>query len=173
MLPVDFGTSQTLDWRFRSFVRRLLSRTTYDIALMLNHEAGGREDSPTGDLLDGRTVYTTLAEVRGYDGGKRIIGRKRLVAVDTEGRLLLVSLTFAVVPGSVGGHAILGAIRKRGPWLKHPFVDAGYDRTKLSDRSTLVEFFIDIACRSAKLVIFVSMLPLRNVLYQPRQKTLQ
>ena len=34
-----------------------------------------------------------LPEVRGFGGGKRIVGRKRHVAVDTDGRLLMVNLT--------------------------------------------------------------------------------
>jgi hypothetical protein len=34
----------------------------------------------------------------------------------------------------VGAQTILAAIRKRWPWLKHLFADAGYDRTKLSKR---------------------------------------
>jgi transposase len=85
MLPVHFGPWQTVYWWFRRFVRRLLFRTIHDVALMLDREAAGREASPTGGVLDSQTVKAPFAEVRGYDGGKRIVGRKRHVAVDTDG----------------------------------------------------------------------------------------
>lgn len=41
----------------------------------------------------------------------------------------MVNLTPANVSDSVGARTILTAIRRRCPWLKHLFADAGYDRT--------------------------------------------
>lgn len=135
MLPVHFGPWQTVYWWFRRFVRRLLFRSIHDVALMLDREAAGREASPMGGVLDSQTVKAPFADERGFDGGKRIVGRKRHVAVDTDGRLLMVNLTPADVSDSAGAQTILAAIRKRWPWLKHPFADAGYDRTKLMDKA--------------------------------------
>jgi hypothetical protein len=65
--------------------------------------------------------------------GKRMVGRKRHVAVDADGRLLMVNLTPADVLDSSGPQTILDPIRMRWPWLKHLFADAGYIRTKLMD----------------------------------------
>jgi transposase len=140
MLPVHFGPWQTIYWWFRRFVRRLLFRTIHDVALMLDREAAGREASPSGGVLDSQTVKAPCAEVRGYDGGKRIVGRKRHIAVDTDGRLLMVNLTPANMSDSAGAQTILAAIRKRWPWLKHLFADAGYDRTKLMDKAACLDF---------------------------------
>jgi putative transposase len=86
MLPVHFGPWQTVYRWFRRFVRRLLFRTIHDVALMLDREAAGREASPSGGVLDSQTVMAPFAEVRGFDGGKGIVCRKRHVAVDTDGR---------------------------------------------------------------------------------------
>ncbi|MBX6743529.1 MAG: IS5 family transposase, partial [Acetobacteraceae bacterium] len=83
MLPIHFGPWQTVYWWFRRFVRRLLFRTIHDVALMLDREAAGREANPSGGVLDSQTVKAPFAEVRGYNGGKRIVGCKRHVAVDT------------------------------------------------------------------------------------------
>ena len=154
MLPVHFGPWQTVYWWFRRFVRRLLFRTIHDVALMLDREAAGREASPTGGVLDSQTVKAPFAEERGFDGGKRIVGRKRHVAVDTDGRLLMVNLTPADVSDSAGAQTILGAIRKRWPWLKHLFADAGYDRTKLMDKAAFLDFVVEIVRRSDKAVGF-------------------
>jgi hypothetical protein len=56
---------------------------------------------------------------------KRIVGRKRHIAVDTDGRILMVNLTPADLSDSAGARMILDAIRKRWPWLKHLFADGG------------------------------------------------
>ena len=72
-------------------------------------------------MLDSQTVKAPFTEVRGYDGGKRIVGRKRHVAVNTDGRLLMVNLSTVDVSDSAGAQTILTATRKRWPWLKHLF----------------------------------------------------
>jgi transposase len=105
-------------------------------------------------VLDSQTVKAPFAEMRGYDGGKRIVGRKRHVAVDTDGRLLMVNLAPADVSYSAGAQTILAAIRKRWPWLKHLFADAGYDRTKLMDKAAFLDFVVEIVCRSDKVARF-------------------
>jgi transposase len=164
MLPVHVGPWQTICWWFRRFVRRLLFRTIHDVALMLDREAAGREASPTGGVLGDRgpaeghsqTVKAPFAEMRGFDGGQKIAGRKRHVAVDTDGRPPTVNLTPADVSDGAGAQTILDAIRKRWPGLKHLFADAGYDRTKLMDkaaflgdlRSSRGHFLVEIVRRS-------------------------
>jgi transposase len=148
MLPVRFGPWRTVYWWFRRFVRRLLFRTIHDAALMLGREAAGRGAGPTAGVLDSQSVRAPSAGVRGYDGGKRMAGRKRHVAVDTDGRLLMVNLTPADVPDSAGAQTVPDAIRKRWPWLKHPFADAAYDRTKLLDKAAFLDFAAGIVRRS-------------------------
>ena len=88
-----------------------------------------------------------FAEVRGYDRGKRIVGRKGHVAVDTDGRLLMVNLSTADASDSAGAQTILTAIRKRFPWLKHLFADAGYYRTTLMDKAAFLDFIVEIVRR--------------------------
>lgn len=95
MLPHDFPRWQTVYWWFRRFVRQLLFRTIHDVTLMIDRERSGREASPTGGFIDSQTVKAPHAKERGYDAGKKIVGRKRHIAVDTDGRLLMVNLTTA------------------------------------------------------------------------------
>ena len=77
MLPTNFGPWQTVYWWFRRFVRRMLFQTIHDVALMLDRERVGREASPSGGVIDSQTVKAPFAAQRGYDGGKKIVGRKR------------------------------------------------------------------------------------------------
>ena len=84
---------------------------------------------------------------RGFDAAKKITGRKRHVAVDTDGRLLMVNLTTADISDSAGAQTILDAIRKRWPWLKHLFADSAYDRGKLMDKAAFGDFTIAVVKR--------------------------
>ena len=77
-----------------------------------------------------------FATTRGYDTNKKIVGRKRHIAVDTDGRLLMVNLTAADISDSAGAQTILDKIRRRWPWLKHLFADGAYDHSKLMDKAT-------------------------------------
>jgi transposase len=147
MLPKDFPPWQTVYWWFRRFVRLLLFQTIHDVALMLDRECCGREASPTGGVLDSQSVKAPAAKERGFDGGKKITGRKRHIAVDTDGRLLMVNLTTADISDSAGAQMILDGIRKRWPWLKHLFADGAYDRAKLMDKAAFLDFVIEIVRR--------------------------
>jgi transposase len=51
------------------------------------------------------------------------------------------------VSDSAGAQTILAAIRKRWPWLKHLFADAGHDRTKLMDKAAFLDFVVAIVRR--------------------------
>jgi putative transposase len=148
MLPKDFPPWQTVYWWFRRFVRRFMFQTIHDVALMLDRERSGREASPSGGVLDSQSVKAPEAKTRGYDAGKKIVGRKRHIAVDTDGRLLMVNLTTADISDSAGAQMILDSVRKRWPWLKHLFADGGYDRTTLMDKAAFLDFTIEIIRRS-------------------------
>jgi transposase len=149
--------------RFRRLARRFLFQTIHDLELMLDREREGREASPSGGVLDSQTVKAPAPNAkRGYDAGKKIVGRKRHIAVDTGGRLLMVNLTPADISDSAGAQIILDGIRKRWPWVKHLFADGAYDRLQLMDKAAYLEFVIEVIRRSDKQVGF-EVLPRRWV----------
>jgi putative transposase len=147
MLPTNFDPWQTVYCWFRRFVRLLLFRTIHDVALMIDRERAGREASPSAAVIDSQTVKAPAARERGYDANKKIVGRKRHIAVDTDGRLLMVNLTTADISDSAGAQAILDAIRRRWPWVKHLFADGAYDRGKLMSKAAFLDFVIEIIRR--------------------------
>ena len=149
MLPNDFPPWQTVYWWFRRLMRRFLFRTIHDMALMLDRERAGREASPTAAVVDSQSVKAPAPGAKcGFDAAKKIVGRKRHVAVDTDGRLLLVNLTPADISDSAGAQMILDAVRKRWPWLKHLFADGAYDRTQLMSKARFLNFIIDVVRRT-------------------------
>jgi transposase len=149
MLPAHFPPWQTVYGWFRELARRFLFQTVHDVALMLDRALAGREASPSAGVIDSQSVKAPgPGASRGYDAGKKIVGRKRHIAVDTDGRLLMVHLTPADISDSAGAQAILDAIRKRWPWVKHLFADGAYDRLKLMDKAAYLEFVLEIIRRS-------------------------
>lgn len=89
MLPIHFGPWQTVYSWFRELARRFLFQTIHDVALMVDRKRA----SPLAAVIDSQSVRALQAKTRGYDASKKIVGRKRHMAVDTDGRLLLVNLT--------------------------------------------------------------------------------
>jgi transposase len=129
MLPIHFGPWETVYRWFRRLARRFLFQTIHDLELMLDREAAGREASPSAGVIDSQTVKAPApGAIRAFDGGKKIVGRKRHIAVDTDGPLLMVNITPADISDSAGAQTILDGIRKRWPWVKHLFADGAYDR---------------------------------------------
>jgi putative transposase len=147
MLPIHFPPWQTVYWWFRRFVRLLLFRTIHDLAVMIDRERAGREASPSAGVIDSQSVKAPSAKERGFCAAKKGVGRKRHIAVDTDGRLLMVNLTTADISDSAGAQTILDAIRKRWPWLKHLFADGAYDRRQLLDKAAFLHFTIEVVKR--------------------------
>jgi transposase len=92
--------------------------------------ATGRAASPSAGIIDSQSVKTTgVGGQRGYDGAKKIKGRKRHVLVDTQGLVLTVKVHTADVMDRDGVTLLLPAkeTKKQFPQLSHVWLDAGYN----------------------------------------------
>jgi transposase len=86
----------------------------------------GRE--PSAGMVDSQSAKTTGVggEQRGFDGGKKVRGRKRHILVDTEGLVVEARVHNAKVPDRDGIRRLLDPTRARLSRLSHLWADAGY-----------------------------------------------
>src|SRR5947209_9126415 len=91
LLPHDLPPWRTVYHYFWSWRRTGVWQQIHDSLREQVREAAGRNPNPSAAILDSQSIRTSEAGgVRGYDGGKKIRGRKRHILVDTLGLLLLV-----------------------------------------------------------------------------------
>ena len=70
---------------------------------------------------------------RGYDGVKKLVGRKRYLCVDTEGMPVSVLVTAASVREGEGAKRLLLQAKAALPRLKHLWADGGYDGSPFAE----------------------------------------
>jgi transposase len=133
LLPRDFPPWSTVHHYFRTWrstgVWVRLHRALYARA----RAAAGRRPCPSLVIMDGQSVKTTeRGGVRGFDGHKRVKGRKRHILVDTLGLPIANRVEPAGVSDRRAGDRLLAGLRPLFPAIRTVMADAGHESRRLA-----------------------------------------
>jgi len=127
--PPAFPPWRTVYGYMRAFLRDGTWESIRHYLVVMLRGGAGREPSPTAAVVDTQSVKTTESGgPRGWDAAKRLKGRKRHVAVDTDGLLLGVVVHAADTQDADGLGDLLKRVKPLYAWLRALFVDSIYNR---------------------------------------------
>jgi putative transposase len=129
LLPHDLPRWFTAYWYFRQWKRQGIweqvnAALRRDLRVQI-----GREPEPSAAILDSQSIKTSAVrgDKRGYDGGKKIQGRKRHLLVDTQGLLICVKVLEASISDREGARVLLLPLAGHLPRLQLIWADSGYE----------------------------------------------
>jgi putative transposase len=127
-LPHDYPAWKTVYHYFRLWRKNgLWKRINKRLGRLLRKRAG-RAAQASAAILDSQSVKTSdcARESVGFDGGKKVKGRKRHILVDTLGLLMVVVVHAASVSETAGARLVLAELRKAWWRLRLIWLDGGY-----------------------------------------------
>lgn len=128
-LPAEFPPASTVWAIFARWVRAGAWRRIHDALRDRARIQDGRNPLPSAAIIDSQSVQgsdTVHRSSRGYDAGKKTNGRKRHIAVDTNGLLIAVVVTMAGIQDRDGAVRLLAALRAHFSTIALVWADGGY-----------------------------------------------
>lgn len=127
MMPSDFPPWETVYYHFSKWKKDGTYRKVNNELSKLFRLRAGRPKTPTLGIIDSQsTKATDRAATRGYDGFKKVKGRKRHIIVDGLGNIIDMHVHNANIHDCKGAQMFLSSLKKLPFHLKKVIADKGY-----------------------------------------------
>lgn len=164
-VPADFPAWDRVYAFFRRWRENGLVGELHDRLRGKVRTAEGRQVEPTAAIIDSQSVKgaaSVPAASRGYDGGKKINGRRRHVITDCLGLILMVLVTAGDVTDRRAARVLLPRLRARFRKVTLVWADGGYTGRLVTLAKEKLQLTLQIVKRSDDMTGFV-VLPRRWV----------
>lgn len=147
-MPTDLPDWRLVYYYFRQWAKQGLVQQIHDQLVTKIRIQAGREASPSLGLIDSQSVKTmSVTTIKGYDGNKKLTGRKRFIVVDILGLVLALRLTSANTGERAGALLLFTALGQRFIRLKTILADQGFDGVDfLSTVKASYQLTVNVVC---------------------------
>jgi putative transposase len=132
MLPNDYPNYKTVHEYFMNWSRDGIWEEALDELNRVHRKKKDKKETPSYGIIDSQSVKTVIdSEDIGFDGGKKVKGRKRHIVVDTLGNLIAIIVHAANIHDTKGGCEVLKQASEKHSTIEAFSGDAGYRKTAL------------------------------------------
>jgi len=163
MMPINFPKWQLVYYYFRKWESYGIIENVHDTIHERVRVKMGKQASPSLGLMDSQSVKTSSMTIeKGYDGNKKVNGRKRHIITDTLGFLMGIVIHDANMNDREGAKLVLKNVQHKYPRLKKIIVDQGYTGELIDWTMRVFGWVLEVVVKVAGLSGF-NVLPKRWV----------